>query len=141
MPEMNSARIEMRLDPEFSHVQGDPAALESMFFHLLQNSLEALDPRDPVIRISSKTLAADKSYAQVEICNTGKWPSPEELANVFVPFHSTKPYGTGFGLPIAQVAARKSLGDVALEPLPGEGTRCIVTLRIAGSLQSLGKEP
>lgn len=134
VPEMKYARFEVCLDPEGSRVHGDAAALETMFYHLLQNSIEALDAGHPLVRISSRPLPRDTAFTRVEIFNTGKWPGPKELSNVFVPFYSTKPYGTGFGLPIAQVVARKSLGDVLLEPLPGEGTRCMVTLQIVKPL-------
>lgn len=135
MPEKKTARIEMNLDPRIPCTQGDPHALQTMFFYLLQNSLEAMDPQNPLVRVSSGVLGTESTVLQIEIFNTGRSPSPEELTNVFVPFYSTKPYGTGFGLPIAQVVARKSLGDVLLEPVPGEGTRCIVRLPTGHALQ------
>lgn len=135
MPEKKTARIEMGLDPNFPCVQGDPHALRIMFYYLLQNSLEAMDPRNPLIRVSSARTGLESTELQIEIFNTGKSPGPEDLANAFVPFYSTKPYGTGFGLPIAQVVARKCLGDVVLEPVPGEGTRCTVRLPAGHSPQ------
>jgi len=52
------------------------------------------------------------------------------MENLFVPFYSSKPLGTGFGLPIAELAARKNLGDLSLEPVPEQGTRCVVKLPI-----------
>lgn len=135
MEQMKTARIQMNLDPSFSHVQGDSAALETMFYYLLQNSLEAMDPIDPLVIITSAVPDAEKGYIQVEIFNTGKSPDSEDLLNAFVPFYSTKAHGTGFGLPIAQIIARKSLGDLALEPIPGKGTRCIVRLPIRQDLR------
>lgn len=137
MVQMRGARVEIRLEREFPLVQGDPAALKTMFHYLLQNSLEAMDPREPVIRITSRLQGPDRTFIRVEIFNTGRPPDKEVLAEAFVPFYSTKPHGTGFGLTIARLVSRKSLGDVTLEPVPGEGTRCIVTLPIA---QSLTKE-
>lgn len=134
MVEMGSAEIEIRLDPEFPRVQGDPSALKTMFHFLLQNSLEAMDPENPLIRITSRLQGPDRTFIRVEIFNTGRPPDREVLAEAFVPFYSTKPHGTGFGLTIARLVARKSLGDVTLEPVPGEGTRCIVILPIAQAL-------
>ncbi len=49
---------------------------------------------------------------------------------IFIPFYSSKAYGSGFGLPIAQLAARRSFGDVSLEPIPTKGTRCVIKLPI-----------
>jgi signal transduction histidine kinase len=141
MPEKKTARIEMNLDPKASCVQGDPHALRIMFYYLLQNSLEAMDPRNPLICVSSEMTGLESTELRIEIFNTGKSPGPEELANLFVPFYSTKPYGTGFGLPIAQVVARKCLGDVVLEPVPGAGTRCIVRLPAGHSPRTNSRPP
>ena len=52
------------------------------------------------------------------------------MENIFVPFFSLKPFGTGLGLPIALLAARKNLGDLYLEPADGNGTRCVIRLPI-----------
>ena len=138
MPERKMSKVEILLDPAFPLVQGDPSDLKTLFHHILQNSLEAMDPRNPLIRITSRLQGPDGNFIRVEIFNTGKPPDEEVLAEAFVPFYSTKPYGTGFGLPIARLVARKGLGDVTLEPVPGEGTRCVVILPIARRLHERG---
>ncbi len=122
--------IHMDLDPRFPEVQGDPKDLETMFYYLLQNSLEAVNPDNPYIKISSKVKDPTSPFIEIEIFNTGTSPKPEEMGNLFVPFYSSKPYGTGFGLPIAQLAARKDLGELYLEALPDQGTKCLVKLPI-----------
>ncbi len=111
---VKNLRIRIDLDPEFPEVQGDPKDLETMLFYLLQNSMEALSPHDPYIRISSKVKDPHSPFIEIEIFNTGTPPKPEELGDLFVPFYSSKPYGTGFGLPIARLAARKDLGEIYL---------------------------
>ena len=57
----------------------------------------------------------DLGFVEVEIFNNGKSPNLEDMDNLFVPFYSSKPYGTGFGLPIAQLAAKKNMGELYLE--------------------------
>ena len=70
-------------------------------------------------------------FVKVEIFNTGKHLTHEEIPNIyFVPFYSSKPYGTGLGLPMAQLAARRNFGQIAFEPLEDLGTRCIIWLPI-----------
>lgn len=123
-------QIDMDLAPDVSKVTGDPEDLSRMFYYLLENSIEAVDPENPSIRISSRWKDSDASFAEVEIYNTGKSLTPEEMDNLFVPFYSSKPHGTGFGLPIAQLAARKCLGDLYLEPVDHEGTRCVIELPV-----------
>jgi signal transduction histidine kinase len=129
-PERKRAHVEMELDRQYPLVQGDAKDLETMFYYLLQNSFEAADPEKPYVRITSKALGPEHTSVQIEIFNSGNPPSPQDMDNLFVPFFSSKAYGTGFGLPIAQLAARRNLGDIFLEPAPGEGTKCVVQLPI-----------
>jgi signal transduction histidine kinase len=120
--------IDMILDPRFPNVHCDARDIQTMFYYLLENSLEALSPENPYIRIDSKPLDERPHSLQVVIFNTGAPPRLEDLDNLFTPFYSSKPTGTGFGLPIARLAAGKNLGDLALVPVPNEGTKCVVTL-------------
>jgi signal transduction histidine kinase len=122
---MEEIRFDFDLDPEVSEVTGDPEDLLHLFYYLLENSLEAIDPVNPSIKITSRRKSGDASFAKVEIYNTGKSIDPKEIDNLFVPFYSSKPQGTGFGLPIAQLAAKKCLGDLYLEPVDHQGTRCV----------------
>jgi signal transduction histidine kinase len=133
MEQVKTARVEMALDPGVELVRADRVNLETLFYYLLQNSLEAADPADPLIRISSKPVDSESAFAEVEIFNTGHPPDPEDMENIFVPFFSLKPFGTGLGLPIALLAARKNLGDLYLEPMVGNGTRCVVRLPVPDS--------
>jgi signal transduction histidine kinase len=132
---MEGIHLDLDLAPEVAVVTGDPEDLGTMFYYLLQNSLEAVDPKNPSIKISSRLKGDDSSFAEVIIFNTGISPSQEDLDNLFVPFYSSKPQGTGFGLPIAQLAARKSLGDLYVGPDPDGGTRCTIVLPIPPSLE------
>jgi signal transduction histidine kinase len=127
---VDDARIDIKLSPEHPKVRGAAQDLETMFYCLLENGLEAVDPRSPYIRISSKLSSLNSSFVEIEIFNNGTPPRQEDIENLFVPFYSSKPYGTGFGLSIAELAARKSLGELRLEPVPGQGTRCIVKLPV-----------
>lgn len=119
--------ISVKIDPENALVKGDARDLEIMFRYLLENSFEAVDPQRPYIGISA-TSDPNLRFVRVEIFNTGIPPNTEELESLYTPFYSSKPTGTGFGLPIARMVARKNLGSVMIEPVPDEGTRCVVIL-------------
>lgn len=127
---VKDVKIEMDLSSEYPVIRGVPEDLETMFYYLLQNSLEAVDPEEPYIKISSRLLASAPFFMEIEIFNNGALPSKEDVDNLFVPFYSSKPLGTGFGLPIAGLDARKSLGDLTLEPVPEQGTKCVIKLPI-----------
>jgi signal transduction histidine kinase len=126
------ANIEVKLDPAFPDVQGDPKDLETMFYYLLENSFEALPAEDPTITITSKVQNLATYFLHVEIFNTGTPPEPVDIEHIYTPFYSSKPMGTGFGLPIARLAARKNLASLVLLPVSGEGTRCIIELPLPG---------
>jgi len=113
LPEMGNARIETHIDPEHSYVQGDPAALETLLYQLLQNGIEAMDPPkppDPDLVAGSRTGAG---FCGNRDLHTGKPPDPEELEPFFVPFYSTKSFGTGFGLPLPRSLPGKASGCCA----------------------------
>jgi signal transduction histidine kinase len=129
------ATITADLSSEFPLVQADPKDLEILFYYLLQNSIEAANSEAPVIRISSRKREADPGFVEIEIFNNGKAPAEEEMDNLFVPFYSSKPYGTGFGLPIAHLAARKNMGELYLEPVPDQGTKCIIHLPVPSKIK------
>jgi len=125
---LGNFHIATDLAPGAGQVLGDPRDLEMMFYYLLQNSLEAADPEDPSVRITATRKKGSPPSLKVEIFNTGVPPKEEEMENIYVPFSSSKPQGTGFGLSIAQLAARKSHGDLHIEPVPGQGTKCVIEL-------------
>ncbi len=127
---VENIRIDIDLDRESPYVQGDQKDLETMLYYLFQNCLEAVNPEDPYIRITSTVRDTTSPFVEIEIFNSGTPPKPEELENLFVPFYSSKPHGTGFGLPIAQLAARKDLGEIYIKPVPNKGKRCVVRLPI-----------
>jgi len=124
-------KIDIELDAKFKRVKGDKKELTIMFYNILENSIEALKAEKPYIRISSKIEALGSQFVQIEIFNAGVPINENDMENLFIPFFSTKPGGTGFGLPIALLVAKKNLGDLFLEPVPNEGTRCIITLPLS----------
>lgn len=114
-------------DPDQRLVLADRRELETMFFYLLENSLEAAEADGREIRLSSRA-AGLEGFVELEIFNSGQAPAEGEIGGLMAPFHSSKPLGTGFGLPIASLVARRSLGQLSLGPAPGGGVRCLVLL-------------
>jgi len=125
-----NVKIDIHLDSRFRRVRGNERELEIMFYNVLENCLEALDPENPTIKISSKLKSPDSPFVQIEIFNTGVPVKEKDMENLFVPFFSSKPDGTGFGLPTALLVAKQNLGDLYLEPVPNKGTRCVIILPI-----------
>lgn len=119
--------VDISINQDSSMLRGDYQELTYLFYYLLQNCLEAIGSDNPRIAITSNSDFDSPHYLRIEIFNTGE-PPQENVEKLFSPFFSTKLKGTGFGLPIAQVIARKHLGRLEIQPLPGKGTSVIVNL-------------
>lgn len=112
-------RLAVRLDPGPPiWLNADPDQLEQMFINLLANAVDAsLDNRCATVRTAWK-LADSSVWVTMDDCGLGI-ANPE---NLFVPFYTTKPTGSGVGLALAQQIARAHGGDIRLlnrEDAPG----------------------
>jgi signal transduction histidine kinase len=110
------------------NLKGDPQWLGYLFFYLIENSMEAAGGENPGIRISSEIEKTPPFNVCIEIFNSGT-PPAEEIEKLFSPFFSTKAAGTGFGLPIARLVAKKHHGTLSMHPgEKQEGTSVIISL-------------
>ena len=122
-------RVLADLSADPSRFESDRPMLEAMFHQLLSNALEAAQEADePQIRISTRVSDTSNPVLIIEIFNNGRIPSEKELEHLFTPFYSSKTAGTGFGLPIAALVAKKTQGEIEVRPVPKEGTLTVVTL-------------
>jgi signal transduction histidine kinase len=128
---LQGIRTDLDLNVHVPTVRGDSETLERLFFYLIENAAEAVDKMNPYIRISSALEQTISRNVRIEIFNTVSLPQREEIEQLFSPFYSTKPSGTGFGLPIARTIVSKHFGRLVMEPVPGKGTRVIVSLPAA----------
>ena len=122
-------RLAVQLDPGPPAVlQADPDQLEQMFINLLANAVDAsLANGSHPVRASWKV--ADSSVS-VSIEDRGLGIANAE--NLFVPFYTTKPSGSGVGLALAQQIARAHGGEISLvNREDGEGARAAVRLPVA----------
>ena len=124
-------KVDIDLDPRCAFVEGDRKDFGYLFYYLIQNSLEAVNPEKPYIKITSRFEETQNRSLVAEIFNTGLPPKDEDMEKIFTPFFSTKNSGSGFGLPIAKLAVRKNHGKLAFIPVPGEGVKVLVVLPAA----------
>jgi nitrogen fixation/metabolism regulation signal transduction histidine kinase len=108
-------------------LRADPDQLEQMFINLLANAVDAtLANGARGVRLSWRT--AD-SAVWVTIEDTGMGIANTE--NLFVPFYTTKPTGSGVGLALAQQIARAHGGEIRLvNREEEEGARATVRLPV-----------
>ena len=85
----------------------------------------------PITRDGDADVAAPCSYIAIRIADTGCGMSEALLAQAFEPQFSSKPNGTGLGLPSVRNFAIEVGGDVWLESTPQKGTIVYLHLPIA----------
>jgi nitrogen fixation/metabolism regulation signal transduction histidine kinase len=124
-------RLVVQLEPGAPVVlNADPDQLEQMFINLLANAVDAsLANGAQWARVSWRVAGA---AALVSIEDRGLGIANAE--NLFVPFYTTKPAGSGVGLALAQQIARAHGGEIRLlNREDGPGARATVRLPAAQS--------
>lgn len=128
--------FEWELDPDHPAIYADPQDMEEVFHHLFLNALEGVDPEDPLIRVASRPELPARRSLFIEVFNTGEAPNLDD-DKLFLPFHTDKPRGSGFGLPLARAATAKNLGSFSIaEAALADSTHTGVMARLALPLPS-----
>ncbi len=66
----------------------------------------------------------------MRVTDTGKGMSEEQLKQVFAPFFTTKPGGTGLGLALVQQIATEHGGHLECESVQGKGSTFTIFLPV-----------
>lgn len=99
--------------------RADPELLQQILLNLVQNALEAT-PAGGAIVLGGETRPDGRVELRVE--DDGCGMEPETLARVFDPFFTTRPDGTGLGLPISFRLAEAQEGRIEIASERGRGT-------------------
>jgi len=130
--------LEQEFDPSLPEVMADQAALERVFLNLVRNAVEAIKgPGRIRLRTRMETEFHTSSHGKrhrflrVEVADSGKNLSDGEMAQLFTPFFTTKPKGTGLGLVLSQQIVRLHGGKlwaIRTEDLGGMSFRLTLPL-------------
>jgi two-component system, NtrC family, nitrogen regulation sensor histidine kinase NtrY len=119
-------------------LRADPDGLRRLFGNLVKNATEASSPNAPPVRVS--LLAAGDGSVHVTVSDGGGGvPGVLEGPDLTRGLFSTKPGGSGLGLPIAQKIAHEHGGSLRLEPGPQGGTLARVVLPRAPHTDTAGE--
>jgi signal transduction histidine kinase len=110
-------------------VPADRKRLEQAVLNLVLNAVEAM-PKGGTLTLRTRGEGAD--LVEIEVQDTGVGIPAGELEKITLPFYSTKPSGTGLGLPLVARVVAAHGGMLLVESEPGRGTRVRVRLPARG---------
>ena len=114
--------ITMKGESVIAHI--DPDQVEQMLINLVKNAIDAAEQTDGEVEV---TWQREGENLRIEVTDTG--PGISNPDNLFVPFFTTKPGGTGVGLVLCRQIAEAHGGSLVLENR-NDGDGCVARTEI-----------
>lgn len=112
-------------DPRIGKV--DHRAFQQVLLNLVTNAADALASVEPK-RITITMLKEKNGQINIIIGDNGCGIGEEEQANLFKPFYTTKPQGTGLGLIIVKKMLAKMNCSIAIYSKKNKGTKVLIVI-------------
>lgn len=129
--ELNSRHIavELHLKAQPHIIAANRVQLQQVLLNLMTNAIEAMtgDTSDPKV-LSISSAASDGGQLFVTIRDTGGGIPEENAGRIFGAFFTTKPFGTGMGLPVCRSIVEAHGGRLSMTANEPRGTSFIVQL-------------
>ncbi len=120
-PELERRRITLELgEPSPASAFAESDALEQAITNVVDNALDAVADGG---NIGISVEITNENDIAVHVDDNGPGVAPEDRARIFEPFITSKPTGSGLGLPIAQTVVTQIGGRLEVTCSPRGGAR------------------
>jgi len=125
MYEQSNPVIDFRLNCNDNiYMYADKSQTRQVFINLINNSIFALkDVKDAVVNID---ILETTEKIVIKFRDNGKGISKNDIPNIFKPYFSKRPDGTGLGLPIVKNIIEEHKGKIIVESEKGKFTEFTV---------------
>ena len=126
--EEKSLTVRQNLSRDLPSLVIDVDRINQVIYNLLNNAIRYIDKGCTITVSTMKVAVEGKTYAQVQVADTGKGIAPEDLNHIFQYFYRSeqsrnrKSGGSGIGLALAQQFIRSHGGNIWADSTVGKGT-------------------
>lgn len=106
-------------------VLGNQVALSGALGNLIHNAFQVTSAQE---NVTLKIEIAAKSQCHISIIDTGTGIPEDKMAQLFTPFYTTKPHGTGLGLAVVQSVAKSHHGHITAHNNAQQGATFILSI-------------
>ena len=124
------------VEPNLPEVEVDKDRLTQVLLNIFINAIQAM-PSGGTLTVNVKAM---ENRLQFEILDTGNGISPQDQANIFNPYFTTKKRGTGLGLAIAFKIIETHGGTITIESLKNKGTTFVISIPLKQNKPGQNKE-
>jgi signal transduction histidine kinase len=124
-----SVRTDLAAD--LPRISGDRVQLQQVAMNLIVNSIEAMKDVDGRREMLIKSQRGENDQILVSLSDTGIGFPPELAEQIFNPFYTTKPQGTGMGLRISRSIVESHSGRLWAVSIPEGGATFYLSLPAA----------
>jgi signal transduction histidine kinase len=112
----NRISVETQLAKRLSAIPGDRVQLQQVLLNLILNAIDAMKEMNEMRRELVVSSANESNGVLVEVRDTGKGLSQDDLVHLFDAFYTNKPGGMGMGLTISLSIAERHGGRLWATP-------------------------
>jgi len=106
-------------------MEADSTQIQGALLNLVLNAIDAATSKGLIVLKASRI----GTFLRIDVQNSGIPIAEADMHRIFEPFYSTKPAGTGLGLPIARRVAHAHGGDLWVSC--NESGRVVFSITIA----------
>ena len=123
-----NAVTRLELDSSGAIIEADPIRIQQVLVNVIKNSVEAIHGIEQTERSVRITTSTVDNWVQICILDNGPALANSEIADLFKPYHTTKPGGLGMGLCISRSIIEQHQGSMNMTQMIPNGM--LTTIRI-----------
>ncbi len=120
--------VQMDDDPDLNTVWVDPSLFRLVFDNLVENACQAMKAGGTVQILVHRGQLRAEPAVRIEISDSGQGMEQGVRERALDPFFTTRPSGTGLGLPIVHRIIEAHGGEIHLDSEEGQGTTVTLLL-------------